>query len=83
ALTISKYVVMGMVFAGFITTIFPNSIIQKYLGNPGLLSLGSIGDYPIYKHINDFERILNRKRIESVNIVTSNSNISNILDLPN
>ncbi|WP_219716792.1 hypothetical protein, partial [Clostridioides difficile] len=42
-----------------------------------------IGDYPIYKHINDFERILNRKRIESVNIVTSNSNISNILDLPN
>ncbi len=42
ALTISKYVVMGMVFAGFITTIFPNSIIQKYLGNPGLLSLGSI-----------------------------------------
>lgn len=29
ALTISKYVVMGMVFAGFITTIFPNSIIQN------------------------------------------------------
>ncbi|MCC0635356.1 MULTISPECIES: efflux transporter SaoE [unclassified Clostridioides] len=42
ALTISKYVIMGMLFAGFITTIFPNSIIQKYLGNPGLLSLGSI-----------------------------------------
>lgn len=42
-----------------------------------------IGDYPLYKHINNFERILNRKRIESVNIVTSNSNISSILDLPN
>ncbi len=42
-----------------------------------------MNDYPIYKYINDLERILNRKRIESVNIITSNSNISNILDLPN
>lgn len=42
-----------------------------------------IGDYPIYKHINDFERIVNRKRIDSVNVITSSSNINNILDLPN
>ncbi|MCR1849976.1 efflux transporter SaoE [Paeniclostridium sordellii] len=42
ALTISKYVVLGMLVAGFITTVFPSSIIQKYLGNPGVLSLGSI-----------------------------------------
>lgn len=42
ALTISKYVVVGMLMAGFITTIFPSSIIQKYLGNPGLLSMASI-----------------------------------------
>lgn len=42
ALTISKYVVMGMLVAGFITTIFPTSIIQRYLGNPGVLSLGSV-----------------------------------------
>lgn len=42
ALTISKYVIIGMVVAGFITTVFPTSIIQKYLGNPGVLSLGSI-----------------------------------------
>lgn len=42
ALTISKYVIIGMLVAGFITTVFPTSIIQKYLGNPGVLSLGSI-----------------------------------------
>lgn len=42
ALTISKYVIIGMIVAGFITTAFPTSIIQKYLGNPGVLSLGSI-----------------------------------------
>lgn len=42
AVTISKYVILGMLVAGFITTVFPSSIIQKYLGNPGVLSLGSI-----------------------------------------
>ncbi|WP_330647928.1 efflux transporter SaoE [Metaclostridioides mangenotii] len=42
ALTISKYVVVGMIMAGFITTIFPSSIIQKYLGNPGMISMASI-----------------------------------------
>ncbi|WP_297134237.1 efflux transporter SaoE [Terrisporobacter sp.] len=40
--TISKYVVIGILVAGFITTVFPSSIIQKYLGDPGVLSLGSI-----------------------------------------
>lgn len=40
--TISKYVVIGMLAAGFITTVFPTSVIQKYLGNPGVLSLGTI-----------------------------------------
>ncbi|WP_330654382.1 efflux transporter SaoE [Metaclostridioides mangenotii] len=42
ALTISKYVVVGMIMAGFITTILPSSIIQKYLGNPGMISMASI-----------------------------------------
>lgn len=42
AVTVSKYVVIGMVCAGFITTVFPSSIIQKYLGNPGMISLGSV-----------------------------------------
>ena len=35
--TVSKYVIVGMLLAGFITTVFPHSIIQKYLGNPGVL----------------------------------------------
>lgn len=42
AVTVSKYVVLGMLCAGFITTVFPSSIIQKYLGSPDMLSLGSI-----------------------------------------
>lgn len=42
ALTVSKYVVLGMLCAGFITTVFPSAIIQRYLGSPDLLSLGSI-----------------------------------------
>ncbi|MGL5440153.1 MAG: efflux transporter SaoE [Filifactoraceae bacterium] len=42
AVTVSKYVVIGMLCAGFITTIFPSSIIQKYLGSPNMISLGSI-----------------------------------------
>ncbi|MEF9991077.1 MAG: efflux transporter SaoE [Romboutsia sp.] len=42
AMTISKYVVIGMLVAGFITTVFPSRIIQEYLGNPGVLSLTSV-----------------------------------------
>jgi uncharacterized membrane protein YraQ (UPF0718 family) len=39
---VSKYVVPGMLLAGLITTIVPSSLIQHYLGNPGLLSIGGI-----------------------------------------
>lgn len=42
ALTLSKYVVLGMVFGGFILTVFPDSSIQQYLGNPSMLSLGTV-----------------------------------------
>lgn len=42
ALVVSKYVVIGMVLGGFILTAFPNTFIQKYLGNPSVLSLGNI-----------------------------------------
>ncbi|MDO5018469.1 MAG: efflux transporter SaoE [Lagierella massiliensis] len=42
ALTLSKYVIYGMLFGGFILTVFPESFIQKYLGNPGLLSLWNV-----------------------------------------
>jgi uncharacterized membrane protein YraQ (UPF0718 family) len=39
---VSKYVLPGMLLAGLITTIVPSSLIQRYLGNPGLLSIGGI-----------------------------------------
>ena len=42
ALTLSKYVVFGMVFGGFILTVFPDSVIQDYLGNPSMLSLWNV-----------------------------------------
>lgn len=42
ALVISKYVVTGMVIAGFIMVTFPSSTIQKYLGDPSALSLINI-----------------------------------------
>lgn len=41
-LTISKYVISGMLMAGFILVTFPSSLIQKYLGNPSALSLLNI-----------------------------------------
>lgn len=41
-MVVSKYVILGMAAAGFILTVFPSSIIEKYLGNPGVLSLGSV-----------------------------------------
>lgn len=40
--TISKYVILGMLMAGAIMTVFPQDLIQKYLGNPGVLSLANI-----------------------------------------
>lgn len=42
ALVISKYVVTGMLMAGFIMVSFPSSLIQEYLGNPSALSLINI-----------------------------------------
>lgn len=42
ALVISKYVVTGMLMAGFIMVSFPSSMIQEYLGNPSALSLINI-----------------------------------------
>lgn len=42
ALIVSKYVVLGTFFAGFLFIIFPREIFIKYLGDPGMLSLGSI-----------------------------------------
>ena len=41
-LVVSKYVIRGMLLGGFIITVFPDSFIQKYLGNPSMLSLGNI-----------------------------------------
>lgn len=42
AVVVSKYVIIGMLLGGFILTAFPNTLIQKYLGNPSMLSLGNI-----------------------------------------
>ncbi|MBU5436535.1 permease [Tissierella sp. MSJ-40] len=42
AIVLSKYVVLGMLFGGFILTAFPDSFIQKYLGNPSMLSLWNV-----------------------------------------
>jgi len=41
-MVVSKYVIIGMVAAGFLLTVFPSEVIEHYLGNPGVLSLGSI-----------------------------------------
>jgi len=40
--TVSKYVVIGMLVAGVITALVPPAFIQQYLGNPGLISLAGI-----------------------------------------
>lgn len=39
---VSKYVVIGMLLAGVITTLVPPVFIQQFLGNPGLISLAGI-----------------------------------------
>lgn len=41
-MVVSKYVILGMIGAGFLLTVFPSDIIGHYLGNPGMLSLGSV-----------------------------------------
>jgi len=40
--SVSKYVVLGMLLAGAIIALVPPGFIQQYLGNPGVLSLVSI-----------------------------------------
>ena len=39
SVTISKYTVTGMLIAGFLFTVVPQSFVQDYLGNPGMISL--------------------------------------------
>ena len=39
ALTVAKYTVSGMLVAGLLFSIVPQSFIQNYLGNPGFISL--------------------------------------------
>ena len=39
SVTISKYTVSGMLIAGFLFTLVPQSFVQDYLGNPGMISL--------------------------------------------
>lgn len=39
SVTISKYTVSGMLIAAFLFTVVPQSFIQNYLGNPGMVSL--------------------------------------------
>ncbi len=39
---VSKYVVPGMILAGIILALVPQSFIQGYLGNPGMVSLAGI-----------------------------------------
>lgn len=42
AVAVSKFVIPGMLLAGFILTVLPQQYIQQYLGNPNIISLGSI-----------------------------------------
>ncbi|WP_330665059.1 efflux transporter SaoE [Tepidibacter sp.] len=42
ALSVSKYVIPGMFIAGILLTLLPQQYIQMYLGNPSVISLGSI-----------------------------------------
>lgn len=39
SIVISKFTVSGMLIAGLLFSVVPQTLIQKYLGNPGLISL--------------------------------------------
>lgn len=39
---VSKYVVIGILLAGLIIAVLPSEIIQRYLGDPGMVSIGGI-----------------------------------------
>ncbi len=41
-LVVSKYVVIGAVFAGAVFALVPTSFIDRVLGDPGMISLGSV-----------------------------------------
>lgn len=42
AVVIAKYAVSGILIAGLVFNIFPQSVIQTYFGNPGIISLFGI-----------------------------------------
>ncbi|SHG42594.1 hypothetical protein SAMN02745221_00178 [Thermosyntropha lipolytica DSM 11003] len=39
---VSKWVIIGMLLAGFITAVVPPQFIKGYLGDPGIISIGGI-----------------------------------------
>ncbi|MCC5909036.1 MAG: permease [Clostridiaceae bacterium] len=41
-LTVSKYVIPGMLFAGLVLSIVPQRFFQQYFGNPGMISIGGV-----------------------------------------
>ena len=38
----SKYIVLGILLAGFLIVVVPQSMIQRYLGDPGMISIAGI-----------------------------------------
>jgi uncharacterized membrane protein YraQ (UPF0718 family) len=48
---VSKYVVPGMLLAGLITAVVPATLIQHYLGNPGLISIGGIALIAVFMYV--------------------------------
>lgn len=39
---VSKYTVLGVIGAAFITTVVPNAVVQRLLGNPSMVSITTI-----------------------------------------
>ena len=51
AVTISKYSITGMLMAGVLFTIIPQSFIQDYLGQPGVISLFGIAVVACFMYV--------------------------------
>lgn len=51
AVTISKYSIAGMLMAGVLFTIMPQSFIQDYLGQPGVISLLGIAVIACFMYV--------------------------------
>lgn len=51
AVTISKYSITGMLMAGVLFTIMPQSFIQDYLGQPGVISLLGIAVIACFMYV--------------------------------